>query len=114
MKKWSGRARQVPGVMNKTEQAYADYLEAQKQAGEIQSYKYDPLKFRLADRTYYSPDFMVVCNDGVIEFPEVKGHWEDDARVKVKVVAETFPAFRFVAVKVIAKKHGGGWEREEF
>lgn len=114
MNKWHGRARPTPGVMNKTEQAYADHLELQKRSGEIRDWKFEPVKFRLADRTYYTPDFMVVYQDGLIEFPEVKGHWEDDARVKVKVVAETFPAFRFVAVKVIAKKHGGGWAREEF
>lgn len=114
MTKWAGRARHTPGVMNKTEQAYADHLEAQRIAGEIQSWKFERVKFKLADKTYYTPDFQVVCKDGVIEYPEVKGHWEDDARVKVKVTAEQFPEFRFVAVKVIAKKRGGGWEREEF
>jgi hypothetical protein len=40
---------------------------------------------------------------------EVKGFWQDDARVKIKVAASIYP-FKFIAVK----KAKGGWEREEF
>ncbi len=100
--------------MNKTEQAYADYLECQRQRGEIQFWLFESLKFKLADLTFYTPDFLVVLPDGLIEIVEVKGHWEDDARVKIKVAADRFSLFRFVAVKPVAKKRGGGWEREEF
>jgi hypothetical protein len=55
----------------------------------------------------------VLRGDGSLEVHEVKGFWEDDARVKVKVAASLFP-FRFIAVTAIAKKHGGGWKVEEF
>ena len=48
-----------------------------------------------------------------MELHEVKGHWQDDARVKIKVAAEQYP-FRFVAVKARAKKDGGGFSEEEF
>ena len=41
---------------------------------------------------------------------EVKGHWEDDARVKIKVAATQHPWFRFLAVK--AGKTG--WQYETF
>lgn len=106
-RRWHGRARHQPGVMNKQESKFAENLEALRLSGEILSWMYEPLKLKLADRTYYSPDFMVIYPDGLIEFAENKGHWEDDARVKIKCAAEKFPMFRFVAVDKKGK-------REEF
>jgi hypothetical protein len=94
------RPRQISGRMNKTEVAYANVLELRKKGGEIKRWAFEPIKFRLADKTYYTPDFMVVKED-LIEFHEVKGFWEDDARVKIKVVAELFPEFLFIAVKKV-------------
>ena len=41
----------------------------------------------------------------------MKGHWEDDARVKIKVAAAMFP-FTFIAVFAAPKKDGGGWRFE--
>lgn len=52
---------------------------------------------------------MVLRADGVFEVHEVKGHWEDDARVKIKVAAELYP-FKFIAVR----KQKGAWLFEEF
>lgn len=101
------------GQMNKTETAYAQYLEARKAAGEVLWYRFEGIKLRLADNTFYSPDFAVMLADGTLECHEVKGHWMDDARVKIKVAADQYP-MRFIAVKVRAKKYGGGWEFEEF
>jgi len=97
------------GKMNQTEAAYSRKLELMKAAGEIVWYRFEGLKFRLADNTFYSPDFAVMRADGEIEIHEVKGHWTDDARVKIKVAADQYP-FRFIAVK----KKGSGWEREHF
>ena len=51
--------------------------------------------------------------DGALEMHEVKGHWMEDARVKMKVAADMYP-FRFIAVQPIAKKAGGGWKVEVF
>ena len=101
------------GAMNKTEQAYDRHLQELEHLGQIQWRKFEGLKLRLADKTFYTPDFVVMLDDGTIECHEVKGFWEDDARVKIKVAAATYP-FRFVAVKAKAKKNGGGWQREEF
>lgn len=94
--------------MNQTESAYGFYLEALKRDGKIVRYDFEPVKLRLADATYYTPDFRVVAQDGTIEFHEVKGFWRDDARVKIKVAAEMHP-YRFLAVK----KTKSGWEHEE-
>ena len=101
------------GEKNKTESAYEDVLRMRQHAGEILWYRFEGLKFRLADNTFYSPDFVVMLNTGEIEAHEVKGHWTDDARVKIKVAAAQYP-IRFVAIKAKPKKNGGGWDIEEF
>ena len=101
------------GEMNKTEQAYALTLEARRQAGHLAWYKFEGMKFRLAGNTFYTPDFAVMKPTGELEMHEVKGYWQDDARVKIKVAADMYP-IPFIAVKPKAKKDGGGWEVEEF
>lgn len=101
------------GQMNKTETAYEAHLKLRMLAGEVLWYRFEPFKLRLADNTFYSPDFGVMLADGVIECHEVKGFWQDDARVKIKVAAEQHP-FRFIAVQALPKKEGGGWKLEAF
>ena len=101
------------GQRNKTEEAYGNHLEAMRKEGKIVWYRFEGLKLRLADNTFYTPDYAVMRSTGQIECHEVKGHWQDDARVKIKVAAEMYP-FRFVAVKTRAKKEGGGWVIEDF
>lgn len=101
------------GTMNKTEAAYSEHLEAKRIAGAVLWFAFEPIKLRLADNTFYSPDFGVIAADGVLEMHEVKGFWADDARVKIKVAADRFP-FRFVAARPRPKNKGGGWELEDF
>lgn len=101
------------GQMNKTEAAYAAHLEQLKTQGDVLWYKFEGVKVRLADNTFYTPDFAVMTSDGTLEMREVKGHWLDDAKVKIKVAADLYP-FKFIAVKVRPKKDGGGWSVEEF
>ena len=101
------------GAMNKTEAAYDAHLAAQQHAGQIQWRKFEGLKLRLADNTFYTPDFAVMAADGVMECHEVKGFWQDDARAKIKVAADLYP-FRFIAVRAKPKKEGGGWAVEDF
>lgn len=101
------------GQMNKTEAAYGQHLEALRVAGEVAWFKFEGVKLRLADNTFYTADFAVMRTDGVMELHEVKGFWQDDARVKIKVAADLYP-FRFIAIKAKTKKEGGGWALEEF
>ena len=101
------------GAMNKTEAAYDAHLAQLQHAGQILWRKFEGLRLRLADNTFYTPDFAVMAADGVIECHEVKGFWQDDARAKIKVAADLYP-FRFIAVRVKPKKEGGGWEVESF
>jgi hypothetical protein len=110
---WKAHGRHKPGVMNKTEAAYQLELEAGRQVGEILWYTFEAITLKLADDCRYTPDFIVMKKDLSLECHEVKGFWQDDARVKIKVAAAKFP-FRFIAVTKIAAKNGGGWNVEEF
>lgn len=102
------------GQMNKSEARYeAEVLKPLLHAGEIAWYRFEGLKLRLADNTFYTPDWVLMRSDGALECHEVKGFWTDDARVKIKVAAASFP-LRFIAVSVAKKADGGGWKVEEF
>jgi len=94
--------------MNKLEAAYAQHLDALRHAGKVLWWKYEAVGLRLADKTFYHPDFMVLTADGVLEIHETKGFMQDDANVKLKVAACSFP-FVFRLVKRAAKKDGGDW-----
>lgn len=101
--------------MNRYEAEYALILEAYKRKGGISDYRFEAFSIRLGKNTFYIPDFMVISADGEVEFHEVKGgHWEDDARVKIKAAAHQYPMFRFVCHQKQAKKDGGNWKVEEF
>lgn len=102
----TGRKRMSQDDMNGLERDYAARLESDPT---VDWYKFHPLKLRLAKRTFYEIDFLVLRTSGALEVHEVKGgHWEDDARVKIKVAAEAFPFPFFVATR-----HDGAWEIEE-
>ena len=92
-----------PGEMNKLEADYATHLDlltlAQYEPEDaVAKWYYESFKLRLAGkRTWYTPDFMVIRNEGQVELHEVKGSFvRDDAAVKLKVAASTYPEFRFV------------------
>jgi len=104
--------RRADGFRSGTEARYAVELERRKQTGEVVWWKYEAVKLRLADNTFYSPDFAVQLHSGELEMHEVKGFWQDTARVKIKVAAELFP-FLFVVVTAKAKKDGGGFQLQE-
>jgi hypothetical protein len=101
------------GEMNKTEADYDLRLQNLKLAGVILWHKFNAIKLRLADGMFYTPDFAVMNARGELEFHEVKGFWRDDAKDRIKVAADQYPA-RFVAVFKQAKKAGGGWTYQEF
>ena len=87
------------GRMNKTERGYYDLLNIRYKAGDILWFAFEPIKFRLARKTYYTPDFIVVNKDREIEVHEVKGFMRDDANVKLKVSNEEYP-FKFFLVRL--------------
>jgi hypothetical protein len=103
--------------MNRVEQQYDKFLRDRLMVGEIRWALFEPIKLRLADKTWYTPDFLVVRNDWSFEAHEVKTEWstgkpgwEEDARVKIKVAAELFP-LRFICACL---RRDGSWSFEEF
>ena len=109
--------RHKPGVMNKTEEAYAELLQARKLAGEIIEWQFEAVTFKLAEDTRYTPDFAVLLATGEQEFIDAKGGGPIDPKslVKIKCAAEKFPQFRFVIEQKLAKKNIGAdgkvWRR---
>lgn len=114
--KAKGRPRHTLGQMNGTEKSYEEYLKQQSLAGQIYSYNFEAVKFKLADKTYYTPDFMVINKNLEVEFRETKGtsrgkpFIEDDAAVKIKVAAAMYPQFIFK----LAWKVAGQWLEKEY
>lgn len=106
--------RLAPGEQNGTEKEYDALLARRLAAGEIVWYAFECVTFVLPGGVRFTPDFMVQLASGEVEIHEVKGHWTDDARVKIRLAAGVFPLFRFIAFRKRAKKRGGGFEQEEF
>ncbi|MBU0959461.1 MAG: DUF1064 domain-containing protein [Nanoarchaeota archaeon] len=98
------RARHKSGEMNKDEARYNEELKIKKQAGEILYYYFEKVKFRLAEKMFYTPDFLVV-HPGHLEIIEVKGYLEGDALVKWKMAAELYP---WLVWKIIR------WEKKQW
>lgn len=112
-KKLYALGRLKGGELNKTELAYQKRLEQYKAVGHVLWFKFEAINLRLADNTFYKPDFLVMLHDGTLECHEVKGFWLEDAKAKIKIAAAMYP-FKFLAVRVKPKKDGGGWEIQEF
>lgn len=74
--------------MNKTEARFAAELDWLKREGDVAAWWFESVKLRLADRTWFTPDFLVVYSDGRLRFVEIKGFLRDDAAVKFKVARE--------------------------
>jgi hypothetical protein len=92
--------------MNRTEAEYAGMLDLRMRAGDIVWWRFEAIKIRLADNTFYTPDFLVLLSDMRLECHEVKGAFVmDDAKVKLKVAAETCPFGLVLAQKVSKTWH---------
>lgn len=99
--------------MNKTERRFK--AEVLDQMSNVLFDCFGSIKLRLADRTWYTPDFVVWMANGADCIFEVKGSWkaphQEDSRVKLKVAAELYPQFQFFAA--VPNKETGGWDIEE-
>jgi hypothetical protein len=104
--------RIAKGKMNGTETAYAQRLDALKHDGTIIDWKFHVLRVRLADNTYYEPDFIVMTADRELQIHECKGSFTTDkGQIKVKLCAEVLPWFR---VFKCSKQKDGSWIIQEF
>jgi len=103
--------RSLTEGMNKTEARRAMELEAMKRSGQIADWWYERFTFKLAHDCRYTPDFAIQERDGSLRLEEVKGHWEDDAKVKCRVMAETFP---FPLRALLWDRISNSWKIEVF
>ena len=102
-----GRPRRRAGEMNKLEARYdREIIQPRIIAGEYQESWFEEWKFRIADKTWYTPDFVVMLPDGTLEIHECKGFMQDDANVKLKAVAEKFP----LPVRLVKWSKADGWD----
>lgn len=94
-----------PRGMNKTERSFAvEFLEPLKLAGEICHWEYETIKLRLADKTWYTPDFPVWLPPWTLIFVETKGGFiRDDAMGKLKIAAEQHAAPFFLAQRKVVR-----------
>lgn len=111
------KGRLKSGQMNRTEKAYANFLEGEKHAGRVVSWWFESIKVKIAeDVCWYSPDFLILRPDGTLELHEVKGSpaiFADDAKVKVKACATQYP-FPVFVVFPKKKSSGGGWDVQPY
>lgn len=110
--------------MTRPEKRYAERLIGMQLIGVIHWYAFEPIKLRLADNTTYTPDFLILAQNGGLECHEVKGSktvqlksgkasrpWcEEDAKIKIKVAAEMYP-FRFV---MAWEDEQGTWHHKDY
>ena len=91
---------------NKLEARYDDRLAFSKREGLIREYWFEVVKFRLGDRCWYTPDFLIELPDRSKIVHECKGTFiREDSWIKLKVAAEHAP-FPFY----LAQWTGRGWE----
>jgi len=110
------KATRVGQYDSRLEAAYADRLDILVRAGEIVEWKHKAIRLRIGasgektQRAFYSPDFTVLRNDLTLEHHETKGRWMEAAKVRIRVAAEMYPWFGFLAVQ----KDGDGFKYERF
>ena len=87
-----GRKRE-PGLNGLEKDFLANVLTPWLHSGAILWHsEHEAIKLRLADNTYYSPDWFVMTPTGDLKAYEVKGGlFPEKNRIKTKVAAELFP-----------------------
>lgn len=115
------KSRAPEDGMSKLERGFlADVLEPALFRADITGYRREPIKFRLAGRTWFTPDFQVWQGQRIvfaggqaiqesplkITFVEIKGFMRDDAAVKLKVAASLYPEFHWLLITRPTRRDG--------
>lgn len=96
----------VSDGMNKLERGFWGRLQDAQRQGIFLEVRREPIKLRLAGKTFYTPDFMSIgFSITRVRLWEVKGFMRDDAAVKLKVAAAQYPFFAWTLVQ----KDRGRW-----
>jgi hypothetical protein len=99
------------GSLNRTERKFRDeVLRPAWDAGRIAAFYREPIKFRIAGNTHYTPDFLVSPSftrpsDRLI-IVEVKGYMREDAAVKIKAAASLYPCFDWLVAFGTRRQEG--------
>lgn len=106
----------------KIEGRFYHFLQLHELAGDTPWVGDHSIKFQLATGAWYTPDFHISADSRVTpgveyEIPpgilfivyEVKGHWREAARVRIKVAAKRHAYAKFIAVQ----EERGAWKYEE-
>ncbi len=101
------RLRQSTATLNKTEQAFLDFLTATYPRDAIFT---QAMTLRIANGCRYTPDFMLCSSTGKWFAYEVKGFMRDDAAVKIKVAAAMFSRIKFF---LVTRHRGGEWKLQK-
>ncbi len=99
-------AVKIPRGMNSWEKQYAGWLATMQAGGEVLWWAFEPIRVRLADNSFFKPDFLVVWHDGEITADEIKGVEREAAIVRWKVAAGLIP---WVTFRMLTKE-GSGWK----
>lgn len=93
------------GRLNKTEARYAERLEGQRLTGDIAWWGFEAIRFRLADNTFFTPDFLVMLPDGQLTLHETKGFMREAASLRLRITSEAYWMFPVFVVR---------WEKGAF
>ena len=115
VQRWQALGRMPKDKMNATEKAYSELLEGQRIAGEVISWKFHPMNIRLADKTFYEVDFLVLHADMTLAIHEVKGGFTSEkGQLKIKMVSEVMPYFAMIKAIKQTKAQGGSFRLEYY
>jgi len=98
----------VPKFDSKWEEKYHAHLVAQRNAGKIVEFWWKGFRLRVGEGAWYTPEAIVLANDGYLELHEVKGYKREAAMVRYRAAKERYP-FRAYLVRL---KKGGEWVME--
>ena len=99
-----------PAYKSTLEADYALALEAERRAGLVVWYAYEPLRLRLASGAWFTPDWLVQRAGGELAIDETKGWMREAARVRLLVAVERYPFFRW---RKVTRERGLSFRREE-
>lgn len=102
---WKAKGRKKEQGLNNLEAAYQAELDRRIFIGELLwRSEHGALNFRLADKCFYRPDFLVLNAEMELEVHEVKGGWfAADNKSRTKIASELYP-LRFLIVRQPTKE----------
>lgn len=92
--------------MNRLEAEFAALLDIAQRRGVVAGWGFEVTRLRLAHGAWYTPDFTVWFSApgvAVVHY-ETKGFWREAALLRIKVAADRYPCYAFVAVRKPKRK----------